>query len=219
MPGDSERVNTVAKILTETPMHPSGAIKIQRWICARRVAAGFHAEQATTIWNVAAKDWRDECTPSAEIALLAGALESLPVETRSVLARRLAIAIATNPQNTALWKALGRLLTRVLLHAGADQILPPEVVVEIWESLRNTEVAESIRPEAGAAWLRAARLTGLRPIDVPKSCRNQIQSELRQWGLNEVRRRVLDEVVSVVTADQTGLLGENPPPGLSLVVG
>jgi hypothetical protein len=135
------------------------------------------------------------------------------------LARRLAAATAANPQNTALWKALGRLLTRVLLHAGAEQILPPEIVVEIWESLSDTEVAESIRPEAGAAWLRAARLTGLRPIDVPKGCRNQIQTELRHWGLNEVRRRVLDEVVPVVTSDQTGLLGENPPPGLSLVVG
>ncbi|NBR48166.1 hypothetical protein EBU02_04865 [bacterium] len=219
MAGDPERVEAIAKILTETPTHFSGAIKIQRWICARRVAAGFHAEQASAIWKVAANEWREGATPSAEIALLAGALESLPVETRSVLARRLAAAITTNPQNTAFWKALGRLLTRVLLHAGADQILPPEVVVEIWESLRNTEVAESIRPEAGAAWLRAARLTGLRPIDVPKGCRHQIQSELRHWGLNEVRRRLLDEVVPVVTADQTGLLGENPPPGLSLVVG
>ncbi len=219
MPGDPDRVEAIAKILIESPSRSSGAIKIQRWICARRVAAGFNAEQASAIWEAPSSEWRTDGAPSAEIALLAGSLESLPIETRTLLARRLATAIATNPQNTALWKALGRLLTRVLLHAGADQILPPDIVVEIWESLRDTDVAESIRPEAGAAWLRAARLTGLRPIDVPKSCRNQIQSELRHWGLNEVRRRVLDEVVPVVTADQTGLLGENPPPGLSLALG
>jgi mannose-6-phosphate isomerase len=34
--------------------------------------------------------------------------------------------------------------------------------------------------------------------------------------VNEVRRRVLHEVVPLVASDQAGLLGEAPPPGLSL---
>jgi len=98
-------------------------------------------------------------------------------------------------------------------------VLPPEAVVAAWESLRSVEVPESIRPEAAAAWLRAARLTGLRPLDVPKSCRSQISSDLRSWGTNDMRRRVLENVVPVVASDQAGLLGESPPPGLSLAEG
>jgi molecular chaperone DnaK (HSP70) len=218
MAGDPERVATLAKILTETPKPVSAAVKIQRWICARRIAAGLHTEQATAIWAVATKEWREGGAPSAEIALLAGSLESLPVDVRTELARRLAKSIASNPQNAAFWKALGRLLSRVLFHAGADQILAPAIVVEIWEALGNAEVSEAIRPEAAAAWLRAARLTGLRPIDVPKSCRNEIGARLLDWGINRVRCHVLYEVVAVATADQTGLLGESPPPGLSLDV-
>jgi hypothetical protein len=64
--------------------------------------------------------------------------------------------------------------------------------------------------------LRAARLTGLRPVDVSKSTRNQIDSLLRRWDINQVRRRVLHEVVPPAASDQTGLLGEAPPPGLTL---
>jgi hypothetical protein len=125
-------------------------------------------------------------------------------------------SIESQPKNPAFWKALGRLLSRVLFHAGAQQILPPEFVEEAWEALREIDPGESLRPEAAAAWLRAARLTGLRPVDVPKSTRNQIDSLLKRWDVNEVRRRVLHECVPLAASDQTGLLGEAPPPGLTL---
>jgi hypothetical protein len=148
--------------------------------------------------------------------LLAGALESLTTETRTALLRRLTAAIEAQPKNPAYWKALGRLLSRLLFHAGTEQILPPELVEEAWQRLSEIDPGESLRPEAASAWLRAARLTGLRPVDVPKSTRNPIDSLLRRWDINEVRRRVLHEVVPLAAADQTGLLGEAPPPGLTL---
>ena len=216
MTGDAERAAALAQILAEPPCFSSGAVKIQRWICARRIAAGLDAAQAEAIWKAAAAEWREGSAPSAEIALLAGALESLSTETRTALLRRLTSAIEAQPKNPAYWKALGRLLSRVLFHAGAEQILPPELVEEAWECLSEIDPGESLRPEAASAWLRAARLTGLRPVDVPKSTRNPIDSLLRRWDINEVRRRVLHEVVPLAAADQTGLLGEAPPPGLTL---
>lgn len=216
VPGDDVRVATLTSLLTAPPAWPSGAVKIQRWIAARRIAAGLDAAQADALWTEARKGWKDPAPPPAEIALLAGALESLPGEIRREAATRLASALTAQPQNPAYWKALGRLLSRVLFHGGADQVLPPDLVVEIWETLRDLEVPESLRPEAAAAWLRAARLTGLRPLDVPRQTRNVINTQLRTWGLPDVRRRVLEEVVPIVTADQTSLLGESPPPGLSL---
>jgi len=216
MTGDPERAAALADILAATPRFPSGAVKIQRWICARRIAAGLDATQSAAIWSAASSEWREATPPSAEIALLAGALESLPAETRAHIARRITAALETQPSNPAHWKALGRLLSRALFHAGAEQILPPNLVEEIWTRLRDTDPGESLRPEAAAAWLRAARLTGLRPIDIPKSTRNQIDATLRRWEINEVRRRVLHDIIPIAATDQTGLLGEAPPPGLTL---
>lgn len=216
MTGDAERAAALAEILAAPPRFASGAVKIQRWICARRIAAGLDVAQSEAIWRAAASEWREGVAPSAEIALLAGALESIGSETRTTVIRRLTKVIEAQPKNPAFWKALGRLLSRVLFHAGTEQILPPEFVEESWEILRETDPGESLRPEAAAAWLRAARLTGLRPVDVPKSTRNQIDSLLRRWDINEVRRRVLHEVVPLAVSDQAGLLGEAPPPGLTL---
>jgi molecular chaperone DnaK (HSP70) len=216
MTGDSERSAALAEILAAPPRFASGAVKIQRWICARRIAAGLDAVRSEAIWSAAEAEWRDGAAPSAEIALLAGALESLSSETRGILLRRLVKSIEAQSKNPAFWKALGRLLSRVLFHAGAEQILSPDFVEEAWESLREIDPGESLRPEVAAAWLRAARLTGLRPVDVPKSTRNQIDSLLKRWDINEVRRRVLHECVPLAASDQTGLLGEAPPPGLTL---
>ena len=216
MTGDPERVAALAQILATPPKFPNGSVKIQRWICARRIAAGLDPAQSLAIWTPAAAEWKDGSNPSAEIALLAGALETLPAEFRAAMARRLAASIASQPANPAFWKALGRLLSRVLFHAGAEQILPPDLVEEVWQQLADTDPGESLRPEAAACWLRTARLTGLRPVDVPKSSRQQIDSLLKSWDIPEVRRRVLHEAVPLASADQTGMLGEAPPPGLTL---
>jgi len=216
MTGDPERVASLAAIVSAPPKFPSGSVKIQRWICARRIAAGLDSQQALALWTPAAAEWKDGADPSAEIALLAGSLETLPSEFRAAIARRLAFSLAARPSNPAWWKALGRLLSRILFHAGAEQILPPDLVEEIWTQLRDTDPGESLRPEAAACWLRAARLTGLRAVDVPKSTRHSIDAMLKHWDITEVRRRVLHETVPLAASDQTSLLGEAPPPGLSL---
>jgi molecular chaperone DnaK (HSP70) len=214
--GDEARVTLLSDTLSRPPAWPSGAVKIQRWIAARRIAAGLDTARAEAIWKEALAAWRNPSSPPAEIVLLAGALESLPLETRQDIGIRLASALETQPQNAACWKSLGRLLSRILFHRGADQVLPPEFVTALWEKLALVEIPEPARPDAATAWLRAARLTGLRPLDVPRHCRHQINNLLRGWGLTDVRRRVLEEVVPLAASDQTSLLGESPPPGLHL---
>lgn len=219
MTGDAQRVATFGYKLAKPTAWPGRAVKIQRWIAARRVAAGLEISLATAIWEAARAEWQEGVIPSAEIALLVGSLEALPVALRGELANRLADALLAQPNQTAFWKGLGRLLSRVLFHLGAEQVIAPECVETLWEKLQSVEVMESIRPEAGATWLRAARLTGLRPLDVSKRTRHQIQSHLKKWGFTDVRRRILEEVVPLSTSDQTSLLGESPPPGLSLEEG
>ncbi len=214
--GDPERVLRLGAILAAAPAHPARAVKIQRWIAARRIAAGLSSLTAESIWAAASNDWPQSSQPSAEIALLAGALESLPSSIRLPVAERIAAAIALSPDQTSFWKALGRLLSRSLFHAGTEQVLPPDSVESIWALLRDVPLAESSRPEASSAWLRAARLTGLRPLDVPKNTRHQISDLLKKWGTNNVRLQVLHDVIPLTSSDQASLLGESPPPGLSL---
>jgi molecular chaperone DnaK (HSP70) len=216
MIGDPERVAPLAEILARAPKFPNGSVKIQRWICARRIAAGLDPSQSLAIWSHAAAEWKDGANPSAEIAMLAGALETLASNYREAVARRLVTVILAQPANPAYWKALGRLLSRVLFHAGTEQILSPELVEEIWQELCTIDPGESLRPEASTCWLRAARLTGLRPVDVAKSIRHHIDSVLKGWDISDVRRRVLHEVVPLAVAEQSALLGEAPPSGLSL---
>jgi molecular chaperone DnaK (HSP70) len=215
MIGDPARIDALAPLLAARPVFPSGAVRIQRWIAARRIAAGLDADQAAALWHEASAEWKPSKPPPAEIALLAGALESLHASIRFDAARRLSHVLAGNPSNPAHWKALGRLLSRVLFHAGAEQILTPDLVAEIWERLERTDPGESLRPEAATAWLRAARLTGLRPVDVDSDIRSAIDARLRKWDIPDPKRRVLHEIVPLAPADQTGLLGDAPPPGLT----
>jgi len=215
MPGDRERLEAFWPTLGNPSAFPRKAVKLQRWIAGRRLAAGLNADRALALWKQAAADWK-KALPSAEAALLAGALESLPVPLRDELARRMADAVLARPDQTAFWRAVGRLLSRALFHEGTGQVVPPETVVAIWEKLRRVEVPEPVRGEAAAAWLRAGRLTGLRPLDLPGETRRRMDDLLRRWEISEVRRHPLHEVVPVVVADRSALLGESLPPGLTL---
>jgi len=215
-PRDPDRLESIWPVLADVSPKIRPAVKVQRWICARRLAAGLRPEQAAAIWEQAAADWAGGSAPTAEIALLAGALENLPVGLRGDLASRIAGSVLAQPQDGALWKSLGRLLSRVLFHAGTDQVVSPDVVTRIWDQLKEAVVPESARPDATHAWLRAARRTGLRPLDVGSGCRNGIDALLRRWGVPDTRRNPLHEVMPVVVAEQSSLVGEGLPAGLSL---
>jgi len=214
--GDDLRVAALLPALVLPPATHRPSVEIQRWICARRIASGLDAEQSRALWELASRDGPTKVA-SAEVLLLAGALERLPIATRTALAVNVRAGLHLQPNDGAGWKALGRLLARSLFHAGPEQVLPTECVVEAWEDLRALVPSDSVRPDAIQTWLRAARRTGLRALDVPSSCRSQIDDHLRRWDVNEMRRRPLHEVIPVAGTDLTSLLGEGLPPGLSLI--
>ena len=215
MPGDRERLDAFWPTLGNPSRFPRKGVKLQRWIAGRRLAAGLNGDRALALWKQAAADWT-KALPSAEVAQLAGALESLPVPLREELARRMGEAVLARPDQSAFWRTLGRLLSRALFHEGTGQVVAPETVVALWEKLRRVEVPEPVRQEAASAWLRAGRLTGLRPLELPGDTRRQMDDLLRRWGVNEVRRHPLHEVVPLVVADHQALLGESLPSGLIL---
>ncbi|MFO1449906.1 MAG: Hsp70 family protein [Opitutaceae bacterium] len=218
VPGDEDRVAALWPLLAAPPQGTRPAVRVQRWICLRRIAAGLTPEQVAIVGDQVAAEWAAGAAPTAELALLVGALETLPGDRRTALATRLASSLQVRPEDGAAWKGLGRLLSRVLFHAGTDQVIPPEVVVACWEQLKDVSVPEAVRADATLAWLRAGRRTGLRGLDVPSSCRQGIDRLLRGWGVPETRRLPLHELVPVVATEQSALIGESLPGGLSLTL-
>ncbi|HRE81009.1 MAG TPA: Hsp70 family protein [Opitutaceae bacterium] len=215
-PGDERRVESLFTELLREPSYPRPPVRIQRWICARRIAPGLDAYQTGQLWEKAAAEWKQGEKPTAEIALLAGSLEKLPISLRVQLAERVAETLLLHPAEGAAWKSLGRLLSRALLSSGAENVVPADLVITLWEKLREVTPPDSVRPDTIQTWLRAARKTGVRTLDVSSSCRNQIDDRLRKWGVPEAKRRSLHEVIPVAASDLTTLLGEGLPPGLSL---
>jgi hypothetical protein len=150
------------------------------------------------------------------LVLLAGSLESLPNHEKAGIVMELRTLLRRAPGDPMLWRSLGRLLSRFLFHTGTDQILPPSEVGATWQDLGALAVPEAARKEAAACWLRAGRRTGLREVDAEADVRKAMDRLLKSWKVDDVRRRVLTEVVPLAEADQSRLLGEPPPPGLHL---
>lgn len=221
MPEDATRLPRLVIPLSDLSSRTGAAVRLQRWIAARRIAAGLPESAASGVWDAASIYWpQPPGDPPAELVLLAGALESLPVQTRSECADKVAASIARAPGVAASWKALGGLLSRVPTHAGAEKIVPPSVVEKLWRNLSLNpgmhSIPENARADAAACWLRAARMTNLRAVDVPGGVVSEIDKALGGWGIPESRRAVLHEAAPVAVSDRASFLGEAPPSGLSL---
>ena len=215
VPGDDIRMKAFTTRALEAQNGLRRSVKVPYWIALRRVAAGFSEEAASHLWAGIFPDWKGQ-TPAAEILLLAGSLESLPRSTREQLTEKLIAVLEENPGQMAGWRALGRILSRVLLHGGAERVLSPAWVETAWQKLSPVEVPEAAQNEAALCWLRAARCTELRTSTVSPKVRDDMGRLLRSWGWEESRRRALRDVIPLVAADHAALLGEAPPPGLRL---
>jgi hypothetical protein len=218
VPGDSDRVKKLLPLLIPDGANVPKALRLQQWVALRRISAGIDAQDAGRIWSSLSEEWSallgSGKVPPTELFLLVSSLDALPREVRAMIAGHLRSLLCVAPDNEMLWRALGRILSRFLFHAGADQILPPSEVDAAWQDLGGLRIADGTRKEAAACWLRAARRTGLREVDASSEVRKGMDRLLRSWNVDEVRRHVLHDIVPLAEADQSRLLGETPPPGL-----
>lgn len=73
---------------------------------------------------------------------------------------------------------------------------------------------EPVRPDAALAWLRAARRTGLRSLDVPSSCRHAIAAPRACLGrAGAAPPSVARSHPWPVAAEQAALIGGKPAGG------
>ena len=112
--------------------------------------------------------------------------------------------------------SLGLLLNRTPLYAGPESVLPPALVERAYEALQRLNWNDPELAEVQVLFLRAARATDDRRLDLPKSLRNKIADRLEKCGIAPVKAGRLRQAAPIERAERLSLYGEALPPGLVL---
>ncbi|WP_309396902.1 hsp70 family protein [Cerasicoccus maritimus] len=191
------------------------AIREQLFILWRRTAGGLDREQQLTLY----RDWQEKIYEDTkqgyEPLRMAGALELLPVEERTKLARHCQALITGRAGkfcDHAIW-ALGRLLSRTPLYGGESAILPSELVSEVFAAIEPLAWRDSL---AGltTSFAQAARKLDSRDHDLPAGLRERVLAKLRDSGASAEQLRSVEEFIPLEEKDRQQLFGESLPVGL-----
>jgi hypothetical protein len=217
---DDARIDSLWRLHDSGLAFPNKRIKIQAYVLWRRVAGGLdRARQAALLAPELAR-LREAKNLPADLVRLAGSLERLDIGLKRELAGLFlerGVALAREGGHGADdFAALASLLSRTPLYGGPETILPPEAVEEAFEAAHDLDWSTDNGRELTTLFLRAARKTGDRHLDIPKALASKIQSKLEKSGIAPPKLQPLREVVAVAQADRTLLYGESLPHGLSL---
>lgn len=202
---------------------PDKRIKIQEYVLWRRVAGGLDRARQAAVLDPELSRLREAKNPPSDLVRLAGSLERLdPAMKRELAGLLLArgAALAREGGHAApFFAALTSLLSRTPLYAGPETVLPAAMVEDAFEALRDLDWSAgsgSSGGELSILFLRAARLTGDRHLDVPNPLGKEIFSKLEKAGVAPLKLRPLREVIAIAQADRALLFGESLPSGISL---
>jgi len=219
-PGDPARIDALWRLHEEGLAFPKKGQKIQSYVLWRRVAGGLDPTRQTALLAPHWSQLRGPKPPPAELVLLAGALERLdPAAKRELVALLLPPSVAlvqANGHAGPWFMALTSLLGRIPLYAGPENALPPESVAEVFEATRDLDWSSDSALGLQSLFLRAARLTGDRQLDLPRPLTKEITSKLSHAGVDSVKLTPLKAVVPLAAADRAHLFGESLPTGISL---
>ena len=110
--------------------------------------------------------------------------------------------------------ALGLLLNRSPLYAGPAFVMPPIFVEKAYDTLSDLDWADPNLVEIHTLFLRAGRIMNNPKIDLSKSLRDKIASQLQKAGVAPSKVARLRSFIPIVLADRANLFGESLPPGL-----
>jgi molecular chaperone DnaK (HSP70) len=219
-PRDAIRLNELWDILSPGPVWPGKRIQLQLHILWRRVVGGLDRERQEALLAPELAKLLAPKPSGAEIVRLSGSLERIPVSTKSTLAEhflKTAEELVDAGQHAApYFNALGLLLNRTPLRAGPETVLSPDLVEQTFQAFGHLDWSESHFAELRTLFLRAARRTDNRHLDVPRSLAERIASKLEKSGLSSARVSSLRTYRPLEATDQSGLIGESLPPGLVL---
>jgi hypothetical protein len=217
---DEVRIDNLWRIVTNGPNFPGKRTRLQEYILWRRLAGGLSRAQQELLLapDIDKIRHRRACPP--ELIRMAGSFERLGQELKVELAERLiemVIGLASQRKHCAPYiTALGLVLNRTPLYTGPESVLPPALVEQAYDALQRFDWNDQEVAEVQVLFLRAARATNDRRLDLPKSLRNKIADRLEKCGIAPVKASRLREAAPVGRAERLSLYGEALPPGLVL---
>lgn len=217
---DETRMDELWEIQAQGLRFPGKRLKLQQYILWRRLAGGLSRTRQEAVLAEERNQIRRQKTLPPELVRMTGAFERLPVETKAELVDRyieMAGELARAGRHAApCLAALGMLLNRAPLYAGPEDVVPPELVERAYDAFARLDWADPELVELQTLFLRAARVTGSRALDVRASVRNRIAGKLEKLGMAPARTARLKAHMPITPAERLGLIGEALPPGLIL---
>lgn len=217
--GDDLRIDALWRLHDAGPCFPSRRIKAQEYILWRRVAGGLTPERQDRLLAEEIDKIRSGKAPD-ELVRLAGSLEHLSRDAKAELVVRFvdsAVSLTRARQHCAPYlAALGLLLNRAPLYGGPETVVPPELVEDAYAAFKGLDWTDPGLLELQTLFLRAARVTGDRSLDLPAALRGRIAGKLEKSGAPPLRTAKVREFVPVGRSDRASLYDEALPPGLVL---
>lgn len=206
--------------------HKEKAVWMEFWIMWRRIAGGLVEERHTDIWRFLKPQLEKRLAPDQpkhqskakgiqpegldEMVRFAAALEHLDPAEKITLGGWIAPRVIT-PGPWA-W-ALGRIGARLPLYGSVHKTVDPDHASE-WLNLLFDAHAQNVEG-ALFAIVQLARLTGDRARDIEDRFRHRALDAIRSAHAPESWERLLLEVVSMESADQSRAFGDTLPAGLA----
>lgn len=197
-------------------------VVLQILILWRRLAPGLSAARQTALLGRCRPKLTHPTRGGGEHIRLAGALERIPADEKTRLARAFLHSIDRAARrdgggDTVAWiDSVGRLLNRTPFHAPETHVPSPESVEEAFRILRRHDPAQPPFQGLPTLFLRAARKIENHSLNVPPKPLRSILAFLRKAGVPETRLATLREVIPPRRDERAELYSESLPPGLLL---
>ncbi|NOQ76969.1 MAG: Hsp70 family protein, partial [Methylococcaceae bacterium] len=197
------------------------------WTLWRRISGGLSTEAQEQLFKDISKFLNPAAARQAGVAKqikirgyddmvrLAGVLERLPVDKKTVLCEWLLKRLQKSSEPNQTWWAVGRIASRVPFHGSSHNVIPAETVTLWLQQILKVDWKKI--PQVGFAATLIARMSGDRVRDLDESVRLEIIEKLK---LSKSPASWIDMVESYKELDETEakqIFGEALPPGLKLI--
>tara|TARA_R110002096_G_scaffold215310_15_gene403183 strand:+ start:1712 stop:4444 length:2733 start_codon:yes stop_codon:yes gene_type:complete len=217
---DETRIDQLWRLQEEDLWFPGKRIEQQYYILWRRISGGLNRDRQEILIQESLPILKRQSKPSAELVRLLGSLERASIETKTEICELLIAKGrdlgASGGYAEPYWVALTLLLNRAPTYGGPETALPPDVVGQAFDSLREFDWKSPAFAALAPAFLRAARRIDNRALDLPKPIQKEILQKLKACDVSPVKLAPLENYVPIEASEQASLFGEALPPGLVL---
>jgi hypothetical protein len=197
------------------------------WVLWRRVAGGLPVAAQNAIYNDVAKYINPATARQSgvlkqlnvraydDMVLLVAVLERLPVADKIQLGTWLLKRLEKPGEPEQSWWAVGRIGARILFHANAHEVIPPDTVIVWIQQLLKADWKKY--PQAALAATLLARCCNDRVRDINEEHRQVVLNKLKLAKAPVSWYEMVAEFKALDAQQERQLFGEALPPGIRLL--